>query len=135
MQWVIAYITTLAVFLGVDAVWLAINANSLYRATLGDILLPSFRVAPALVFYPVYSAGIIVFAVSSGLQNGSWQIALVRGALFGCFAYGLYDFTNLSTLRNWTLGLSIIDVVWGSALTGMASAVGFAAASYFSPNA
>ena len=44
----------------------------------------------------------VIFAVLPGLAEGGWTKALLWGGLFGLFAYGTYDLTNLATLKNWS---------------------------------
>ena len=67
-------------------------------------------------------------AVKPGLDGGSLWVAIGCGALLGLAAYGTYDITNLSTLKNWPASLVIIDMIWGTVLTGIASACGYIAA-------
>ncbi len=124
-RYAIAYVATLVVFLAVDAVWLTIMATRLYKPTLGDILMPSFLVAPAALFYIVFIVGILIFATAPAFASGHWTTALLYGALFGFFSYGVYDFTNWSTLRNWNATITIADVIWGTVLTGTAATLGF----------
>ena len=124
-RYVIAYVATLVIFLAVDAVWLTIMATRLYKPTLGDVLLPNFLVAPAALFYIVFIVGILIFATAPAFASGHWATALIYGALFGFFSYGVYDFTNWSTLRNWNATITIADVIWGTVLTGTAATLGF----------
>ena len=125
VRYAAAYIATLVVFLAVDSVWLTLMANRLYKPTLGDILLPTFSPAPAIVFYLLYIVGVLIFAVSPAIKDGQWTTALVYGALFGFFSYGVYDFTNMATLRNWTLTITVADLCWGTFLTGLAATLGY----------
>ena len=60
-----------------------------------------------------------------------WQRTLLMGALFGFFAYATYDLTNLATLKNWPLGLAVLDVAWGSLVTAVSAAAGKAALDRF----
>ena len=120
-----AYVATLVVFLAVDAVWLTLMASRLYRPTLGDILLEKFLPGPAIAFYLVFVIGVVIFAVSPAIKDGQWTTALLYGALFGFFSYGVYDFTNMATLRNWTATITAADVVWGTVLTGVSATAGF----------
>lgn len=124
VKYVIAYFATLVVFLAADAVWLTIMASRLYKPTLGDILLDNFLVAPAAVFYLLFVVGVVIFAVAPALQSGQWTTALVYGALFGFFSYGVYDFTNMATLRNWTATITVADLCWGTFLTGLSATLG-----------
>lgn len=121
---IIAYIVTLLVFAVVDAVWLINSADLLYRPIIGPILVPEFRLAPAILFYLLYIAGLIYFAVAPGLADGRWQTALVKGGLFGFFAYATYDLTNQATLLLWSSKITIADMIWGTFVSGVSSAGG-----------
>jgi uncharacterized membrane protein len=116
---------TLAVFLACDALWLSTMGQSVYRPVLGDILLPAFQPVPALLFYILYSAGIVIFAVRPGFVSRSWLETSVYGALYGLFAYATYDLTNMATLRHWTLQLTLVDLAWGSFVTAVSATAGF----------
>ena len=120
-QIAIAYAATLIVFLGCDAVYLATIGGRLFKETLGDVLAPSVSFAPAILFYLVFPIGLVIFAVTPALGTGRWTTALVFGALLGFFAYGTYDMTNWATIRNWTPTISIVDVIWGTCLSGAAA--------------
>lgn len=128
MTYLSAYIAVLLVFGALDAIWLTTMSNLLYRPTLGDILLPGLRVAPALAFYLLYPIGVLIFAATPALKSGSVTTALVYGALFGAFAYGTYDLTNFATLRNWTLQITLLDIVYGAVVSSLAAAAAFYAA-------
>jgi uncharacterized membrane protein len=67
---VIAYLATGIAFLIVDAIWLSTMADMLYRPLLGDKLAPQFHLAPAVVFYLIYVAGIVFFAVMPRARRG-----------------------------------------------------------------
>ena len=125
VKYAAAYIATLVVFLATDSIWLTTTANTLYKPTLGDILLPTFSPAPALVFYLLYIVGVQVFAVAPAMKDGQWTTALIYGALFGFFSYGVYDLTNMATLRNWTLTITLADMCWGTFLTGVSATLGY----------
>jgi len=121
MQLLAAYVAALIVFVMIDAVWLSVMGNMLYRPILGDILLPTLRLAPALVFYAVFPIGIVALAAMPGLKLGSLGSAAVSGLLLGAIAYGTYDLTNYATLRNWNLQLTVLDIVYGAVATGAAA--------------
>jgi len=126
--WIIAYLATATTFLGLDAIWLGFAANRLYRPRLGDLLLDGFKPFPAIAFYILYVAGILIFAVAPALASGRWTTALARGAMLGLLAYATYDLTNQATLRGWSSVVTIADLCWGTVLTGTAATIGFMAA-------
>lgn len=117
MSNLIAYLATAVVFLAIDSVWLGVVARGFYKDQLGDLLASPINFAAASGFYLIYCVGIVIFAVSPALRSGSLADAAVYGALFGFFCYATYDMTNLATLRNWPLTMSLVDMAWGTALT------------------
>ncbi len=125
VQYLVAWIATAVTFFVIDLVWLGLVANSFYRDRIGALMLDQINVSAAVIFYLIYVVGIVIFAVAPALQSGSWVTALVYGALFGFFAYATYDMTNLATLRGWPLEVVVVDVLWGTAITGASATIGF----------
>jgi len=123
--WIIGSLATALAFLGCDAVWLGQMAGRLYRPRLGALMRDDFALMPAVAFYVIYIAGIMVFAVAPARASGLWTTALFRGAGLGLVAYATYDLTNQATLRGWPLVVTIADLCWGTVLTGVAATVGF----------
>lgn len=131
MSLALAYLVTFVVFAVIDGTWLYVMGSQLYKPVLGDILLPDIRLGPAVAFYLLFPLGLVIFAVDPALKAGSWNTALVYGALFGLFAYATYDLTNFATLRNWTLQITLVDIVYGAIVAGIASLAGHWAATAF----
>ncbi|MEO1265557.1 MAG: DUF2177 family protein [Pseudomonadota bacterium] len=124
-QYLIAYAGTAVVFLALDALWLGVVAVSFYKEQLGDLLADRVKFGYAAGFYLIYCIGIVIFAVAPALKTGQWTDAALYGALFGFFCYATYDMTNLATIRGWPLPMSLVDMAWGSALTGTAAVAGY----------
>ncbi len=112
-------------FLALDLVWLSQTQEILYRRHLAGILLDGFRVFPALLFYILYVAGIMVFALEPADQSGRVSTAAARGAFFGLVAYGTYDLSNQATLAAWSSVVTAADMAWGTVATALAASVGF----------
>lgn len=128
MNIAIAYLLTLVAFAVIDTAWLGSMGDRLYRPLIGSMLADNFRLAPAIAFYALYAGGLTLFAVLPGLAEGSWKKALLWGGVFGLFAYGTYDLTNLATLKTWSLKLSLIDMAWGVCVSAGASSIACALA-------
>jgi uncharacterized membrane protein len=124
----IAYATTLVTLLVIDGLWLTVLMGSTYKSYLGDLMLAQPKLLPAALFYLLYAFGLVVFAITPALREGGWKHAAMLGALLGLVAYATYDLSNLATLRGWPLPLTLIDIVWGAVLSGVAAAVGCAVA-------
>jgi uncharacterized membrane protein len=131
MRYAVAYIVTAVVFLGLDALWLSQIALGMYRRELGTLLLDRPNLVVAGLFYLLFVIGIVVLAIVPALNGGGWVTALVAGAVLGLVAYGTYDITNLSTLRNWSLTVTVADLIWGTALTAVSATVGYFVVSWF----
>ncbi len=125
MKYPIYYVASLIICVAIDFVWLKLASERLYKPILGDMLLAKPRFAAAIAFYLIYAAGIVVFPGSAALRTGNWTQALIYGALFGLFCYATYDLTNQATLRNWSIQLTILDMIWGSALTAVSATAGY----------
>jgi uncharacterized membrane protein len=121
----LAYVATGLVFLAIDAIWLTLAGQRLYRPLMGEMLLEGFRLAPALLFYLIYIAGIVVFAIAPALTSERWTTATTYGAFLGLFAYATYDLTNQATLRHWPIAVTVADLCWGTFLTPSAATIGF----------
>lgn len=122
LRLVTAYAVTAIVLVGLDVLFISRIALELYRREIGGLLLERPNLAIAALFYLLFAAGIVVLAVLPALSGGGWMSALVSGAVLGLVAYGTYDLTNLSTLKQWSLTVTLADIAWGTALTALSAA-------------
>ena len=124
--------TYLAIFLTmfiIDMLWLGVIAKSTYANAMGPLLSPTPNLWAAGAFYLLFPVGLLIFAVLPQADSPVWKAALM-GALFGFFAYSTYDLTNLAVVKDWPLGLTFIDMAWGTMVSGIAAAVGKLALDY-----
>jgi uncharacterized membrane protein len=126
------YFVTLAAFLAIDAVWLALVARTFYRRYLDWLMATNPNWIAALAFYLLFVVGVLVFVVIPGVEDGSLRTTLLKGALFGLIAYGTYDLTNQATVKNWPLTITAVDMAWGTALSVGVSYIGFVAGKWLS---
>ncbi|BES63943.1 DUF2177 family protein [Gottschalkiaceae bacterium SANA] len=119
------YGVALVVFLIIDLVWLAFIAKNLYQKELGFIMSAKPNWTAAILFYLIFIVGLVFFVINPAVQKDSWIYALLVGMLFGLISYSTYDLTNLATLADWPLKITIIDLIWGSSLGGLVSMISF----------
>jgi uncharacterized membrane protein len=124
MQHIILYAATAIIFLGVDALWLSRVMGPMFRRELGDMLRPMPSLGVAAGFYALYVVGILWFASAGGLDGKPMGRVALDAALFGFFAYGTYEMTNMATLNRWTWGMVAADMAWGTLLTMGAALAG-----------
>lgn len=121
-RYLLTYLAALIAVGVLDFLWLGVIAKDLYQGGMAHLLAPRPNLVAAAAFYLLYPVGIVIFAAVPA--GGDLVRAVVLGGLFGLFAYGTYDLTNLAVMRDWPLGLTFIDIAWG----GLVSAAGAAAA-------
>jgi uncharacterized membrane protein len=119
------FFITFAVFMAIDLLWLGVVAKDLYRSQIGFIMRPSPNWTAALIFYVFYIIGLMFFVIDPALQKQSWQYALLVGAFFGLITYMTYDLTNLATLNNWPLLVTLVDLAWGTSLGGVTALLAY----------
>lgn len=128
MSLVVLVLVTGLIFLIADAVMLPTVIKPLFDRHLGAALLEGIRPLPAVLFYVIYLAGIVWFAGWPALRDGTPSTALVNGALLGLVAYGTYELTSWTVMRDWHPSMVALDMAWGTALTAVAAWGGVMAA-------
>ena len=119
------YVAMMAAFLVIDGLWLGLVARGFYRQHLGFLMAPKPNWSAALIFYALFIVGVLVFVVLPGLRAGSASAVVSRALLFGLVTYATYDLTNLATVRDWPLIVTLVDMAWGAAVTTLVALVGF----------
>ena len=121
------YFVLLITFFAIDMAWLGLVARSFYQKYLGFLMAPSPNWLVAILFYLLFIVGILFFVVAPGLESNSIKVILLRAALFGLITYATYDLTNLATLKDWPVLLTVVDMLWGMFLSVSVSSIGFIA--------
>ena len=129
-RYAILYLTTLIVIIPIDFLFLGTIARGFFTAQVGDML-GEIRLAPAILFYLLYVAGVLIFV--SGPVTATWQSTLLYGALFGLFCYATFELTSLSLLRHWTWPVVVVDVCWGTFVTAVSATIGLILTGWIAP--
>ena len=119
----IAFAVLAIAFLAIDTIWLGFIAVDFYKATIGHLLAPKPDFVAAAFFYVIYLGGVVHFVVLPAVAAGSLLKATRQGALFGFVAYATYDLTNMATMRDWPLSVTLADLAWGAFITAAASTI------------
>ena len=131
IKYFVAYAATAIVMIAIDLLWLGVIAKPLYQQGIGHLMAERPNIPIAILFYLIFPIGLMIFAVLPNAAVAEGGKTLIAGALFGFFAYATYDLTNLATLKGWPIGLSVIDVIWGTFVSSVAAAAGNAALDRF----
>jgi uncharacterized membrane protein len=131
-RYLVLYLATLAVLTALDFLFFGIVAKGFFVSQVGDML-GEIRPGPAMLFYLLYVAGVLIFV--SGQASATWPSTLAYGALFGLFCYATFDLTSLALLKHWTWPVAAVDVSWGAAVTAIAATAGLMVANGVAPKA
>jgi uncharacterized membrane protein len=86
------------------------------------IALPVFF---AIIFYLLFIGGLVLFVIAPSVEKKSILNALFMGALFGLITYATYDLTNLATIKDWPILVTVVDLIWGSVLASSVSLISY----------
>ena len=123
------YAIALPVFFAIDMVWLGLVAKNFYKSQIGFLMRSDINWTAAILFYLLFIVGLVLFVIAPAVEKGSWMYALLFGAFFGFITYATYDLTNLATLKDWPLSVTIVDLAWGTALGALVSVITYTIAS------
>lgn len=119
------FFVALTFFLIIDGLWLMVIAKDFYAKHLGFLMSKTPNLAAAGIFYLIYVFTMVVLIISPAVQKGSLQTAILTGALFGLCAYATYDLTNLATIKNWPALVTVVDLIWGTFLSGAVAGISY----------
>ena len=117
------YLIALPVFLAIDMVWLILVAKNFYAQQIGLLMKTEINWPAAIIFYLLFIVGLVVFVIAPALEKNSWSHALMYGALFGLVTYATYDLTNLATMKNWPVLITVVDLAWGVTVAASVSII------------
>lgn len=117
------YSIALTVFFLIDMIWLGFVAKNFYAKHIGFLLKADVNWIAAIMFYLLFILGVVIFVITPAIDKRSWVNALMYGALFGLVTYATYDLTNLATVKNWPLIVTIVDLAWGTILSASVSII------------
>ena len=115
------YFISLTVFLAIDTVWLTLIAKNFYAKHIGYLMAKNPNLIAALIFYLIFIAALIFFVITPALDKKMWTHALMAGLFFGLVTYATYDLTNLATIKDWPILVTVIDLIWGMFISAAVS--------------
>ena len=119
------YAIAFPVFIALDIIWLGFVAKNFYQNQIGFLMKNEINWAAAFVFYLLFVLGLVLFVIGPAVEKNSWVHALLFGALFGLVTYATYDLSNLATLKDWPLLVTVVDLAWGATLAASVSTASF----------
>ncbi|MDN5343495.1 MAG: hypothetical protein PWP28_2375 [Oceanotoga sp.] len=125
------YVISFIVFFIIDILWLGLIAKNIYNKYLGYIIKDNFNWIAAIIFYIIFIIGIQFFVLNPAIEKQSVLYAFLVGGIFGFITYSTYDLTNLATVKQWPISITIIDIIWGSILSSLTSGISYLIINFF----
>ena len=122
IRFLAAYGVALIVMGALDGLWLGWLAKSFYQEQLGALMADSVRIVPAALYYLGFPLVIVYLGLTPSASLGE---AVRRSAVLGLAAFGVYDLTNLATLRGYTVLMTVVDMAWGTFATALGGAAAY----------
>ena len=123
VEFIRLFLIAFVVFFIIDMLWLGLIAKNVYQKFIGHLLKKDVNWVAAIIFYLLFIIGLVVFVIEPAVAKASLTDALLYGALFGLITYATYDLTNLATLKSWPIGITYIDLAWGTFLGASTSSL------------
>jgi len=124
-QVVILYFITLAIGFVIDLVWLGVMNSRFYKPQLAGLMSDKVNWLPGILFYVLFIVGLLALVVIPAFNNESWLSAMLMGGLLGMIAYGTYDLTNLASIKNWPVPVTVVDIIWGTVFSAIVATIGY----------
>jgi len=125
IKYLVYFAVTFAVFMAIDLIWLGVVAKNLYQEYLGYIMAKEVNWAAAVIFYVIFIIGALYFVIVPALGSGDVTRLVISAMLYGFVTYATYDLTNLATLADWPLKITVIDLIWGTSLSTLTSVISY----------
>ena len=114
MEHIKTFFIAFAVFLGIDMLWLTVIAQKFYKAQIGHLMADKAKLLPAAIFYVLFIAAMVYFVIAPALEHQNLTKLILSAVIFGLVTYATYDLTNMATLKDWPLLVTVVDLAWGT---------------------
>jgi uncharacterized membrane protein len=132
LQIFLMYIASLGTIVLLDLLWVGGIAKDFYARNLSHLFAERFMAIPIVLWYLLYAGGITLFASFPSLSSGNPVLkAGLLGTALGLITYGTYDLINHGLLKHWPTVITVVDILWGVVLSGVAAIVGVIVAKFF----
>ena len=131
MIYIKLFLASFVTFLLLDAIWLGLIAKTFYAKNLALYLTNNVIWSSALIFYVVFNIGLLVFVVLPSIEKNSYTTLVIYSLLYGLVTFATYDLTNLATIKDWPLIVSIVDMFYGMFVALASASAAFYANKYF----
>lgn len=98
-----------------DFLWLGVISKNIFKKEIGNLMKSKFSFFSAFFVYVLLVIGLVVFVLNNLLYVSIWAKVFL-GGFFGFVCYGVYELTNYSIIKGWSLKIVVLDMIWGAFL-------------------
>lgn len=136
LSFVLTFFVGYAVMLFGDYVWLGMIVKRFTIREFWELIVVEndaikINIFAWLLAWAVIVLLVLIFVIQSQYASSSLS-AIWYGALIGCLSYAMYDLTNLTFLKNYSLSFTLVDIAWGTFLLACVSLAMYHFHNYFS---
>ena len=126
------------IFVVLDLLWLSVVARTVYFKHMSYLAAIEnerivFNLPVGLSVQIIIAFGLAVFVSLGLLVQNSLGTAIGIGIFSGFVLYCTYDLTNLSFIKGYPVGITIIDIAWGTTQGFFSGIYVYYLTKYFSP--
>jgi uncharacterized membrane protein len=113
----IEYLFTAILFVLLDSIYLNLIKNYFNKQIIdiqGSPIQINYTAAAITYIFLIYGLNTFIIQKNKSVSEA---------ALLGFIIYGVYEFTNLSIIKNWRILTAIIDTTWGAVLFALTTAI------------
>ncbi|HLD92095.1 MAG TPA: DUF2177 family protein [Patescibacteria group bacterium] len=114
MNFLKSYLISLVVLFPIDLVWLTLT-KKIYDNWLSPFE-RTLNIPAAILVYLFIPFGLVYLVISKNIGSYPNFKILIDAFVYGVCSYSVYDLTNLATLKNWSIQMVIVDIIWGGVL-------------------
>lgn len=118
-------LVSLVVLIFIETVWMTMVENNFYSNFIGHLMNNDINWLSEILLSVLFTVALVYFVVEPAVRDNDIQKLLISAVLFGLIAYGTYDLTNFSMLREWPLSITVIDMLWGTCMTVLTSLISY----------
>ena len=130
MLYIKLFLSSFVTFLILDAIWLGFVAKDFYAKQLSLYLTDDVIWSSALIFYVIFNVGLLILVILPSIEKNSYSTLVVYAIIYGLVTFATYDLTNLATVKEWPLIVSLVDMTWGMFVAFSSASVAFFANKY-----
>lgn len=111
---VVTFLLILFSIILLDIIWFSFSFK-MYNKQIEDVQKSksSINLYYAFITYILITLGLLFIINITKASSTKTKDLIINCGIFGLLTYGIYDFTSLAIYKDYSLGVGIVDTIWG----------------------